>query len=180
MNKQQFFNILKKEISSLPKEEQTNVIEFYEEHFNEKNNDDEVIKNLPHPTIISENLYKELGVNNTIKNKRSPLDIISISILVIFLGPFILSLIILAFSFLVIIPGSLALSFCISAFTSIFATIAGMFYNPQTVMTMFGMLLLSIGLAMFFIKISIKCFNWFVLLCTNIFHFLRGGYSYEK
>lgn len=179
MNKQQFFKILKKEISGLSKEEQINAIEFYEEHFNERNNDEEVIKSLPHPTIIADDLYRELGIIRQVRMTHSTLEIAIMTLLCIFVGPFILGFLIIAFSFVVIVPVSLTLSFGFTAFGALFGTIAGVFYNFQTVVSMIGMFILSIGLMMLFIKITLKGSNWFAKLSKNIINYLKG-YYYAK
>ncbi|MFI3261206.1 MAG: DUF1700 domain-containing protein, partial [bacterium] len=62
MNRITFFKLLTKEISNLPKEEQKNALDYYNEYFNDCESEELAIKNLPHPSEIANNLYKELGI----------------------------------------------------------------------------------------------------------------------
>lgn len=68
MNKRDFLKLLEKELSVLERDEQKEILDFYEERFHtgvnyEGKTEEEVIAELEHPRIIARNVLEEYGVS---------------------------------------------------------------------------------------------------------------------
>ncbi len=174
MNKQTFFKILTREIKGLPKDEQQNALDYYTEHFNECENEEKVINNLPHPREIAQNLYDELGIEKKPARYYSPLVIVGIIVCSMLFGPLVFGLVVAVFSLIVIVPASFALATAFSSLASVFVILPASFVNSANILSFLGLSLLCSGACMLFTKITIYTFKLFTAVCKKSFTLLRG------
>lgn len=173
MNKATFFKILTTEILSLPKEEQNNILDYYNEYFNDCKNEEETIKNLPHPTEIADNLYKELGIEKQQKKERSALEIFGIILILILFAPLIFSLLIAIFCIIVIVPFSMIIATGLTVIASTIALIPATIQNPSSFLSIFGLGMLSSGCLLLFLGLTKVTFTFFIKMCKQIYAYLR-------
>lgn len=174
MNRITFFKLLTKEISSLPKEEQQNALDYYNEYFNDCESEELAIKNLPHPSEIANNLYKELGIERQSKKERSGLELLGIILIIVLSAPLVFSLLITIFCIIVIVPFSMLIATGLTAIASTIVLIPATVQNPSSFLSILGLGMLSLGSCLLFLGLTKVTFIFFINGCKKIYAQLRG------
>lgn len=174
MNKNEFINLLNKKLKKLPDYERKDVIRYYEEYFEEAqmNDEDNVLKELPHPSeiasqILSEYAVKELN-NKTVKNKISSVWFILLALIV---SPFAfpIALPILIFLFVAII---LVFVFVVVSTSLVGAGISVFASGISSIFSNVGVGLMSIGTGIIMIGITVLTFIGIIYAISKLFDFI--------
>lgn len=160
MDKHEFLTQLKKELMSLPEEEQQRAISYYEEYLEEAK--EEEIKELETPQKIAQSLIDEYGnkdIKNNKKNDMLPLFII----LGIFASPFLIAIGCCIFAVLISI-WAFVLCFGITGFAFGIVGIALMVLSCIALFTSFSTFLFLLGTSLLCIALSLLLFKftWFI------------------
>lgn len=178
MNKNEFINLLNKKLKKLPDYERKDVIRYYEEYFEEAqmNDEDNVLKELPHPSeiasqILSEYAVKELN-NKTVKNKISSVWFILLALIVspfafpialpILIFLFVAIILIFVFGFVFVVVSTSLVGAGISVFAS---GVSSIFSNV-------GIGLMSIGTGIMMIGVTVLTFIGIIYVISKLFGFI--------
>lgn len=174
MNKNEFISLLNNKLKKLPDDERKDVIRYYEEYFEEAqiNEEDNVLKELPHPSeiasqILSEYAVKELN-NKTVKNKISSVWFILLALIV---SPFAfpIALPILIFLFVAII---LVFVFVVVSTSLVGAGISVFASGISSIFSNVGVGLMSIGTGIIMIGIIVLTFIGIIYAISKLFDFI--------
>lgn len=158
MNREKFLLDLKKKLRKLPKQEVENILQYYNEYFEESNkNDIEVINELDSPSAIAAQILAEYALDDT-KNNNGFANKILIIVLAIFAAPVGLPIIIAGIAILfAVVVTIIALFFAAIvtlaafAFSGIVVFIQGadiMLQSPASAVFYIGIAFILIGMCL--------------------------------